>query len=136
MLKYIVLVAASPNGDGMTDFQVVVMVAGFIVGTIAFLVNIIAVIVAVYKMGRAVQKFEMIGERQASEISELKTAVANIASLIADNTILTHRMDTIEHRTNMNDKLIDDLRRGEGRILPLDYSPYRVPPNVPREEPR
>lgn len=122
------------EGIGMTDFQIAAMVAGFIIGTIAFLVNIIAVLIAIYKMGKAVQKFETIGQQQSVEIRELKIAVAQMAQLVTDNTLLTHRLDTVEHRMNMNDKLVDDLRRGEGRILPLDYSPFKVSPNRPEEQ--
>lgn len=116
--------------EGLNDLQVAVMVAGFVAGVIAFLVNIAAVMIAIYKMGRAVEKFENIGKQQASEISQLKTAIAQMAQLVTDNTLLTHRQETIEHRINQHDKMIDDLRRGEGMILPLNQSPFRYPPSA------
>lgn len=88
-------------------------------GSFAFIVNLIAVIAATYRLGAAVSKFESIGKQQATEIRELKDAVKVVAELMTNQALQTQRMDNMSARLNRTEQLIDDLRRGEGMILPL-----------------
>lgn len=112
----------------MSDGQLVVLVGGFMVGTIAFVVNLIAVIIAVYKMGRAVEKFENIGTQQAHEIAELKIAVTTVSKLITETSLQSQRLDMIEERMGQQYRLIEEMRRGEGFILPPSVSAHEVRP--------
>lgn len=99
--------------------------AGIIVGGVGFFVNLIAVLVATYRMGRAVEKFEQIGLQQANEISGLKKAVESVADLMTQTALQSQRLDNLSARVTRNDQLIDDLRRGEGMILPLEMKRIR-----------
>lgn len=82
-------------------------------------VNLLAIIAAVFKVGRAVEKFESIGTQQAYEIRELKDAVKVVSELITKMALQGQRLDTQSQRLVQLEKIVDDLRRGEGMILPL-----------------
>lgn len=84
--------------------------------TAAAAVNIIAVIVAVYRLGRAVQKFETIGETQSREIRELKDAVKVQNELMTRLAIQNERLDGHDKQIERAFSLLDDLRRGRGFI--------------------
>lgn len=99
---------------------------GLIGGLVVFVLNIITLLVAIFKLGRAMSKFELIGEQQAREIGELKTAVAAVAEIITKISLQSQRQDTFEERLNRHAKLIDDLRRGEGLVIPLWRSAYEA----------
>ena len=61
-------------------------------------------------------KFETIGIQQASEISQLKDEVKEVAKVVTALAVQSTRLDTMGSRLAMQEKLIDDLRRGEGFI--------------------
>lgn len=109
--------ASFPEGSTIMSGGVVITI---VIGTVAFLVNLIAIFVATYRMGRAVEKFEQIGLQQAGEISALKKAVESVADLMTQTALQSQRLDNLSARVTRNDQLIDDLRRGEGMILPLE----------------
>jgi hypothetical protein len=92
-------------------------------GIMASLVEVTSTIgavgVVVYKLGRTVEKFEAIGMQQASEITELKRDVKSMGELITQVAVQTTRQDTFESRLARMEQLQDDMRRGEGFILPL-----------------
>lgn len=90
-------------------------------GLAVFIVNLIAIAVGVYKLGGAVAEFKLIGHQQAQEIAELKIAVRVIADLITKTAVQTGRIEDLEKRETALEKLIDDLRRGEGYILPFKF---------------
>jgi methylphosphotriester-DNA--protein-cysteine methyltransferase len=85
----------------------------------AFAANLIAVVVAIFKLGTAVGRFENIGQQQAGEMSQMKEAIKEIAGLITKSALQTERMDNMAARINRQEMIIDDIRRGEGFILPL-----------------
>jgi hypothetical protein len=133
MLQFMVAsLPTSTNGGNMTDVQFLAM---FLSGIAAFGVNLIAIAIGLFKLGGAVATFKAIGQQQAYEINQLKVAVASVATLMADNSLLTHRVETVEHRLNHMDKLVDDIRRGEGAILPLFRSAYEAPPQGSPQQP-
>lgn len=92
-------------------------------GIMASLVEVTSTIgavgVVVYKLGRTVEKFEAIGMQQATEITELKRDVKSMGELITQVAVQTTRQDTFESRLARMEQLQDDMRRGEGFILPL-----------------
>lgn len=90
---------------------------------IEILSTIGAVGVVVYKLGRTVEKFEAIGMQQANEIGELKHDVKSMEQIITQVAVQTNRQDTFEQRLARVEKLQDDMRRGEGFILPLNPRP-------------
>ena len=75
-----------------------------------------AVGVVVYKLGRAVERFEAIGRQQATEISQLKDSVKIISDVVTKIALTNQRQDVLEERQNRMEQLVDDLRRGEGFI--------------------
>lgn len=92
--------------------------------TIALLGNAVmlvgSVAAVVYKLGRAVEKFEAIGAQQASEITQLKAEVKIVTEVMTKIALTTQRQDVLEQRLNRQEQLLDDVRRGEGMILPLN----------------
>lgn len=88
----------------------------FIFSAAAASINILAVIVAVYRLGRAVQKFETIGETQAREIRELKDAVKLQNDLMTKLAIQNQRLDTHDQQFERIFLALDDIRRGKGLI--------------------
>lgn len=78
-----------------------------------------AVGVFVFKLGRAVERFEAVGEQQSREITELKNNMRTIADVMTKVALQTERQNTFDQRMGRAEELIDDLRRGEGYILPL-----------------
>lgn len=89
---------------------------GFILNAVMVLGSVAAV---VYKLGRAVEKFEVIGHQQAREITELKQDVKIISDVLTKTALQTQRQDILEDRQNRFEQLLDDFRRGEGFILPI-----------------
>lgn len=89
---------------------------------VGFLLNMGAIAVAIYKLGRAVEKFEMIGKQQAEEIGELKDSVKIIAELITKEALVTQRQDTFAEMLNRFEARLEGFARGEGFILPVPYS--------------
>lgn len=83
------------------------------------LTTLSAVGVVVYKLGRAVEKFEAVGKQQAKEITELKEEVKIIADVVTKLALANQRQDVLEQRQNRYEAIVDDLRRGEGYIFPL-----------------
>lgn len=125
------LVSIAPFSPQAMEAAMVSEVAlwiGAAITFVGFLVNLVALIVAVYKMGRAVEKFEHIGNQQATEISELKTAVSTVAKLVTEMSLQNQRLDMLEDRIGDHYKLIEGLRRGDGFILPSSVSPHQVVP--------
>lgn len=96
----------------------------FIGGLAGFLINLVAIIVASYKMGGAVKEFKSIGLQQAKEITELKNTVSGVAELITKWAITNERLDGMSMRLGRAEVQIDELRRGEGLILPLEGKRY------------
>lgn len=84
------------------------------------LMNAAAIVFGIFRLGRAVERFEHIGAQQAHEITELKDTVKVIGELVTKFAVQTHRQDTLEDRINRQEQTIEDLRRGEGYILGLN----------------
>jgi len=88
-------------------------------GLIILLLNLVAVGVAVFKLGGAVQKFEMIGEKQAMEITELKNTVKVVGELVVKIAVSSERMDNMSSRLNRVENRVEEMAHGEGYVLPL-----------------
>lgn len=90
-------------------------------GVAVAITNIIAIVVAVYKLGRAVERFENIGKQQAIEIHELKETMKVVSEIITKVALQNERLDSHSGRLGRMEETIEDLRRGEGYILPFKY---------------
>lgn len=84
-------------------------------------VNVLAIMVAIYRLGRAVERFEGIGRQQAEEIHELKEAVKVVGEIVTKIALQGERLDSHSGRIGRMEQTIEDLRRGEGYILPFQY---------------
>lgn len=94
-----------------------------------------AAAVVLVKLGGAVTKFEGIGEkqsliieRQGEDIKGLRVDFGSLRSVVIDMVVEKTRIDTHAMRLTVLERLIDELRRGEGYILPLTRSAYEAPP--------
>lgn len=88
-------------------------------GLIGLALNLVAVGIAVYKLGRAVERFENIGMQQANEISELKRAVSGIGEIVTKIAVSNVRMDELTTRLNRHEAKLDEFAHGEGFVLPI-----------------
>lgn len=95
---------------------------------LATIMNVGAIAVGIFKMGRAVEKFEQIGTQQAEEIKELKQNVEVVGELVTKLALQTQRQDSLEKRMDRHEATIEDLRRGEGFIMGLGthYHPSKT----------
>lgn len=75
--------------------------------------------VILFKLGRAIERFEGVGKIQGGQINEMKESIKSLADLMTKQALASQRMDNFGDRMNRQDKLLDDLRRGEGFIYPL-----------------
>lgn len=73
----------------------------------------------IFRLGKATSKFEQIGKQQSQEIVDLKMSVTDINKTLVQVALQTDRLNGLSERQTRVEKLIDDLRRGEGFILPL-----------------
>lgn len=88
----------------------------------------------IYKLGSAVAQFTAIGEKQALQISnqadaikEIKNTLSVVSGAVATMAVEKVRIDGLEVRVMEQSRLIEDLRRGEGMILPLDFTKKHIP---------
>lgn len=72
-----------------------------------------------YKLGSAMEKFEQIAVQQTRELSDLKTEVVQMRTIVGQIAIQTQRIDSLEARFDTLDKRLYDLSCGEGFRLPL-----------------
>lgn len=79
--------------------------------------------VILWKLGRAVGKFEEISVQQSEEIKELKDAVKETNEVFIKIAVQTQTLSDLSSRLGRTEAMLDDLRRGEGRILPLNPRP-------------
>jgi hypothetical protein len=92
-------------------------------GLLVLILNLLAVGTAIYKLGRAVERFEGIGVQQANEIGELKKAVSGMGELITKMAVSSERLDGLMTRMNRQEVRLDELAHGEGFVLPLGGVP-------------
>lgn len=78
---------------------------------------VIALATILYRLGRMTERFELIAEQQAKEISELKNSVKEIQQVITTQALTTQRMDTFDERVLSEGKRLDKL---EDRCARLD----------------
>ena len=74
----------------------------------------------VWRMSRMATRFELIGDAQAREISEIKDEITAMRVLMTAVAVQKERLDSQAERLNLLDKRYDELRHGEGYIFPLD----------------
>lgn len=74
---------------------------------------------AIFKMGRAVTRFELIGSQQANEITQLKHGVEKLGEVTTALAVGKQRMDNQDQQISRLTGWYDELRRGEGFVLPL-----------------
>jgi len=72
------------------------------------------------RLGRAIERFEQVGQQQGKEISELKEAIKSNNEVIVKVAVQNQLIADLGSRASRMEQSIDDLRRGEGKILPLN----------------
>ena len=76
------------------------------------------------KVGRAVERFELVGEMQGNEISALKTEVGALNTIITQLAVQDQKFVTLEKQHQFLNEQINELRHGEGYVLPLTRKIY------------
>lgn len=77
----------------------------------------------IFKLGRTTNKFELIGAQQAMEIKELKEGVQELQKLVIANAVFDTKMQTVNSRLDRMEAQMEDLRHGEGFVLPFVKNP-------------
>lgn len=67
-------------------------------------------------VGKSVTKFESIGERQAGEITEMKTAIERLEDKVGTIAVDRERANGLERRIATLERWYDELRHGQGFI--------------------
>lgn len=75
--------------------------------------------VIIWRMSRMATRFELIGDAQAREISEIKNEMTAMRVLMTSVAVQKERLDGQAERLNLLDKRYDELRHGEGFVYPL-----------------
>ncbi len=83
---------------------------------------------AVYGFGRMSGRITSAITTQATSITLLQTDVRELNKLITAVALQTQRLDTHDHRLDVNETHWEELRRGEGYLLPLNLRAKAVKP--------
>ncbi len=73
----------------------------------------------IWRMSRMATRFELIGDAQAKEITEIKNEVTAMRVLMTTVAVQKERLDSQGARLNLLDQRYDELRHGEGFVYPL-----------------
>lgn len=73
--------------------------------------------IIIYKMGRLTQKFELIGEQQSKEISELKVGVSKMEGVLVSLANQSGRVDRVEDRVALQGQRIDELTKRFNAVI-------------------
>ena len=98
-------------------------VAAIIAGSLGLMIRLAGLGMTV---GRAVERFELVGEMQGNEISALKTEVGSLNVIITQLAVQDQKFLALENQYNFLNTQINELRHGEGYVLPLRRSPYEA----------
>lgn len=71
-----------------------------------------------YRLGKAVSKFEAIGITQSTQITELKNEVKGLSVVVTAVAVQKAEMTAMREDIAIHQKWIDELRRGIGFITP------------------
>lgn len=93
----------------------------FALGDILQVVQILAFVggggTVVWKLGKAVAKFEQIGIQQGKEISEMKVELKALSSVIVRIAVQDENVASVERRLERMERMWDELRHGEGFVV-------------------
>jgi len=99
-------------------------------GELSQIVQTIAVIggggIILVKMGRMMGMFEQIGTQQAEEISEIKGELKDLGKLLTTVAVQKNEINNLRDQVVMMQRQMDDMRHGEGFVLPISPKPTGV----------
>lgn len=87
------------------------------IAIIGGLANVCAVLFAVYRVGGAVSKFELIGQQQAQEIAEVKQELKTLNEIMIKVALQGQRLDSHSKRLGLIEQAVVELRHGNGFIV-------------------
>lgn len=113
--------------------------AGLSLDNIFKLLEIVSILggggLVAFRLGRASQSVKESTERfetgmaaQAKQIEGVQNEIRTLNKLVTEVAVQNQRLDTQDSRLDAHDRLIEDLRRGEGFILPLAPHLQRLAP--------
>jgi len=98
------------------------MTVAEIVGLLGAFCAIIAVIITIItvtgRLARLAGSLEASLSAQNEIIRELKIEVIELRKVVTDNAVLNSRVTALEQQVTIQAKSIDELRHGEGYIIP------------------
>ena len=83
---------------------------------------IITVLTSASRIGRMSGIMEQSLNAQNSMIGELKNEIAKLGDVLIKMAVERTRLDNLSEQVTQLNRIVDDLRRGEGMILPLSRS--------------
>ncbi len=75
--------------------------------------------IIIWRMSRAVTRFELIGGIQAKEIGSIRDEMVELRKLMTAVAVQKERLDAQGERLNLLDHRYEELRHGEGYVFPL-----------------
>lgn len=92
-----------------------------IIGILGGLVGgLMGVGVGLYRIGRMSERVEAAIEKQSENMAAVQTELRKLNEVVTNQALQAQRLDIYESRQDRIERLVDDLRRGEGHIYPLD----------------
>lgn len=73
-----------------------------------------------YRLGGMTQRVEAAIAMQGNNIAVMQTDIRELNKLMTQVAVQSQRLDTHDHRLDMIERVQDDLRRGEGYVLPIE----------------
>lgn len=99
----------------MTDLETTLKVAE--IGSI-----VASAIVLFFKLGRATERFELIGKQQAKEISELKNNFEKFGGILIEMALQKERMDNQGVRFNLIEQRLHEMAHGRGFVVNREFN--------------
>jgi len=103
--------------------------------TVQIVVNLVTLIalmggggILVFKIGRAVSKFEVVAEHQAIDIKEIRMDVKIIGDATLKLALQEERMTAISRRMTNLEATVKELQHGEGFVFPISAHLGKSPP--------
>src|SRR5579872_2832245 len=102
-------------------------IASVAVAICALIGVIMTVLTSASRIGRMSGTMEKSLDTQNGMIGELKNEISKLGDVLVKMAIQTTRVDSLSEQVTQLNRLVDDLRRGEGMILPFAGSIKRNP---------
>jgi acyl carrier protein phosphodiesterase len=91
------------------------------------LVSLATAGITLYKLGGAVTHFKTLGLAQETRMDRIEKVLEKMGNVVTDMAVERKRLDTLYDSVSRLERWWDELRRGEGMVLPIHRSAYELP---------